>query len=285
MPQSPRKIRVTRFTETGVFYTKSASFLLKREAEHNLILGLCGNLLKQPTPAYHAVVERSGRVLAAALRTPPHNLILSHTSYPNALALIALDVYEMYGTIPGVIGTHAQLFAALWEKLSGQIPFLSAKQRIYQLEKARPITGVAGQMCHATEHHRELVLAWLNGFYRDTEDDDQRSREENERVADRFLKTPAAGLVLWEVDGQLVSMAGYTSPTPHGIRISAVYTPPEYRRNGYASACVTTLSQFLLSQGYKFCFLFTDLNNPTSNHIYQEIGYTPVRDVDIYEFI
>ena len=29
---------------------------------------------------------------------------------------------------------------------------------------------------------------------------------------------------------------------------------------------------------------FTDLANPTSNHIYQMIGYEPVRDVDVYRF-
>lgn len=249
------------------------------------MLGLCGNLLQQPAPAYHAVVERSGRVLAAALRTPPHNLILSQTSYPRTLSLIAQDVYKLYGSLPGVIGTHAQHFARLWEQLSGQIPFLSAKQRIYQLKKVTPVAGVAGQMCQVKETQREQVLKWLDGFYRDAEDDDQRTREDNEQVADRFLKRPAAGLVFWEVNGQPVSMAGYTSPTPHGIRISAVYTPPEHRQKGYASACVAALSQFLLEQGYKFCFLFTDLTNPTPNHIYQEIGYTPVRDVAVYEFI
>jgi predicted GNAT family acetyltransferase len=79
-------------------------------------------------------------------------------------------------------------------------------------------------------------------------------------------------------------MAGSTGPTPHGIRIGAVYTPPEYRQRGYASACVAYLSQMMLDSGRKFCFLFTDLSNPTSNHIYQQIGYEPVCDVDNYVF-
>jgi hypothetical protein len=61
-----------------------------------------------------------------------------------------------------------------------------------------------------------------------------------------------------------------------------VYTPPELRRRGYASHCVAELSRALLAEGYDFCALFTDLANPTSNHIYQEIGYRPVCDYDSY---
>lgn len=46
----------------------------------------------------------------------------------------------------------------------------------------------------------------------------------------------------------------------------------------YASACVAALSQLILDEGKEFCTLFTDLANPTSNHIYQQIGYRPVCD-------
>jgi predicted GNAT family acetyltransferase len=79
-------------------------------------------------------------------------------------------------------------------------------------------------------------------------------------------------------------MAGYTGPTPHGIRIGPVYTPPELRGRGYASALVAQMSQALLDAGRSFCFLFTNLANPTANHIYEEIGYQTVVDVDVYRF-
>ena len=62
------------------------------------------------------------------------------------------------------------------------------------------------------------------------------------------------------------------------MRINRVYTPPEFRGRGYASNLVASLSRHLLDSGRKFCFLFTELANPTSNKIYQQIGYHPVSD-------
>jgi predicted GNAT family acetyltransferase len=79
-------------------------------------------------------------------------------------------------------------------------------------------------------------------------------------------------------------MAAHTGPTPNGVRVGAVYTPPELRGRGYASACTAAVTQRLLADGRRFCFLFTDLSNPTSNSIYQKIGYRPVCDVDQYRF-
>ena len=80
-------------------------------------------------------------------------------------------------------------------------------------------------------------------------------------------------------------MALKIRPTPHGISVGGVYTPPEQRRHGYASSCVAALSQQLLDAGCEFCSLFTDLGNPTSNDIYQQIGYRPVCDTQEILFI
>jgi predicted GNAT family acetyltransferase len=79
-------------------------------------------------------------------------------------------------------------------------------------------------------------------------------------------------------------MAGFGGLTPNGIRIGPVYTPPDERRRGYGSALTAALTQQLLDGGRRFCFLFTDLANPTSNRIYQQIGYRAVSDVDLWVF-
>ncbi len=102
-------------------------------------------------------------------------------------------------------------------------------------------------------------------------------------MTDRWLAGRGRTLYLWE-DGDVVSLAGIGSPTPHGVRVGPVYTPPDRRGRGYASALVAGISQAALDAGRTFCFLFTDLANPTSNHIYETIGYRPVRDVDMWRF-
>jgi hypothetical protein len=81
-----------------------------------------------------------------------------------------------------------------------------------------------------------------------------------------------------------VSVVGAGGETPNGIRIGPVYTPPEVRNRGYASALTAAASADQLARGRRFCFLFTDLANPTSNKIYQAIGYEPVCDMDQYRF-
>ncbi|MDP8927425.1 MAG: GNAT family N-acetyltransferase, partial [Actinomycetota bacterium] len=75
-----------------------------------------------------------------------------------------------------------------------------------------------------------------------------------------------------------------TGPTPNGIRVGPVYTPPDLRNRGYASALVASLTQRELDAGRSFCFLYTDLANSTSNKIYQRIGYEPVTDISVYLF-
>ena len=100
---------------------------------------------------------------------------------------------------------------------------------------------------------------------------------------ERSAADPNGGVAIWE-DGEAVSLSGYGARTPHGIRIGPVYTPPELRGRGYASALVASLTQQLLSGGRDFCFLFTDLANPTSNSIYQRVGYRPVTDIEVWKF-
>ena len=68
-------------------------------------------------------------------------------------------------------------------------------------------------------------------------------------------------------------MSGYGGETPNGIRIGPVYTPPEQRGHGYATGLVAEQSRSLLAGGRRFCFLYTDLDNATSNALYRRIGY------------
>ena len=131
----------------------------------------------------------------------------------------------------------------------------------------------------AREEDFERVLEWGMGFNSDIGVDVPRDRME--LMMRSYINEER--LFIWE-HNEAVSTAGWAGPTPNGVRINFVYTPPEHRGHGYASACVAALSQQLLRSGRQFCFLFTDLANPTSNSIYQKIGYRPVCDFNKYVF-
>jgi predicted GNAT family acetyltransferase len=279
-------MHLTRFGEPADFAARAEAFLVAHEAHNNLLLGITAQLRDRPELnallPYFAIVESGGQVVVAAVMTPPWRLILSVTSEPAALDLLARDVRQAWPDTPGVTGPVpvSAWFAERWQALTGRSVARSMAERIYQLTHVNHPRGVAGAARRATEADRDLLTAWFEAFEQEafgTVLTDVASR------VDRFLVARTRGVYLWE-DGRAVSMAGFGGPTPHGIRVGPVYTPAEFRGRGYASACVARLSQDKLDSGLRYCFLFTDLNNPTSNHIYQVIGYEPVCDVDEYKF-
>ena len=278
---------VSRPRGPSEFEDEAASFLAAREAENNLILGLVSGLKRGrtfgPLPPFFAVARQNDGVVGAAMRTPPFNLILAAGTEPRALAPL-LDRFALETTdLTGVLGPKdlAKATTELWSARTGATAHLQMAERIYQLRTVIPPRPVAGRMRAARPSDRDVVARWLYAFGTEAQPHLEHSAEAARENADRWID--GGTLRLWE-DEAVVSMAGTSGPTPRGIRVGAVYTPPERRRRGYASALVAALSQEQLDAGKEFCFLYTDLANPTSNKIYQDIGYEPVADVDEYRF-
>jgi predicted GNAT family acetyltransferase len=171
-------------------------------------------------------------------------------------------------------------FAERWTKSTKRAHHLKTAERIFQLTTVIPPPRVGGRMRTATPDDQGLVTTWFAAFIREALREDGSAAG---TVAELWLSAPDRTLYLWE-DGPVVSMCGAAGRTPSGTRIGAVYTPPELRGRGYASNCVAAASRAQLDAGRRHCFLYTDLANPTSNHIYREIGYEPVCDVDEYRF-
>ena len=280
-------MRLTRHQDAEAFLGHAEPFLAAREAEHNLILGLSSRLRREPLlygePPYLAVVEAGGEVVAVALRTPPHNLVLSEIDRPGVIDPLVGDVREAFASLPGVVGPkeHAAEFASAWEAATGTTARLAIAQRVFRAESVDPPRDVPGRMRPVEDRDRDLAVRWAGEFVAEA-----LSRPEPESSAEfvaRRQADPDGGLVFWE-DGEPTCFAGFGGPTPNGIRIGPVYTPPDQRRRGYGTALTAALTQQLLAYGRRFCFLFTDLANPTSNNIYQRIGYRPVSDVDLWAF-
>jgi uncharacterized protein len=276
--------RIRRHSEGRSFLGAAGSFLLREEASNNLILGMASAIAEAsphgPSRPYLATVEVDLETVGCAARTPPHKLVITALPAP-AIDALASDVAEFYGRLPGVFGPEAAAatFAERWRRRTGDAVHRGIRNRIYEIERVLPAAREpAGRIRLAQTADRELVSAWIAAFSREAVPSERLNAAEV--AAERIDRE---SLFLWE-DAQPVSVASWSGKTPNGVRINLVYTPPEFRGRGFASACVRALTSRLLAQGNRFCFLFADLGNPTSNRIYQGIGYRSVCDMTHYEF-
>jgi predicted GNAT family acetyltransferase len=151
--------------------------------------------------------------------------------------------------------------------------------RIYQLSRVIAPRAVNGRMRLALPRERDVLVQWAQNF--GDEIGEPQTNQQATEMVERAIGDKR--LYVWDNEG-LRSMAAWSGPTTHGIRINLVYTPPELRGKGYASTCVAALSEAMLNSGRRFCYLFTDLSNPISNQLYQRIGYVPVCDFAEYRF-
>jgi predicted GNAT family acetyltransferase len=280
-------VEIRRIDSVDGFLAAAGAFLAAREAEHNLLLGICSGLQAiaagdaapdEPTPVFF-VATSGDRLVLAAVRTPPYNLVLSEVDDGTAVDALA---EELAGDdLPGVLGPaeHAAAFATRWGPANGRTPRLAMSERIFRLTSVRMPPLPPGCLRPATVVDRPLVVEWYEAFGQEALPGAPLANIE--RQVDRRMAE--GGIYLWHRDAP-VSMAVAGSRTPNGSRVGPVYTPPERRRQGYASACVAAVSQAQLDAGRSFVFLFTDLANPTANHIYREIGFEPVRDVESWLF-
>jgi len=271
-----------RYADVEDFLAAAGDFLVAREAEHNLLLGVCQQVRDTPdafsAAPYFATISEGDQICAVALQTPPFQLVISEVGDPAAIPLLADDLVGR--DLPGAVGPVEHVRALMDERTARGAPpaHLTTSERIFQLTAVTPPPPIPGHARIAGPADRALVARWLDAFIREALEDEP---SDVEAMTDRWISRRGRTLHLWE-DGQVVSLAGVGSRTPNGVRIGPVYTPPEARNRGYASALVATISQAELDAGRRFCFLFTDLANPTANHIYQTIGYEPVRDVDMW---
>ncbi len=272
---------LVRHAGPGDFLQRAESWLLASEAEHNLHLSLA--YVRRDAGATGAdvlfgTVEQDGDLVGCVIRTPPHKLLITSMP-PEAAPDIVGPVAELYDEIPAVLGPadSAVAVASAWTALKGGGWETGMQQRIYRLDQVEPVRPVPGAMRLATMDDLELLTDWGTGFARDAGHGFLLAREQVNRMIER--QDPH----IWQ-DESPASMAVAQGATPNGCRVGYVYTPPELRGRGYASALVARLSQRMLDSGMTFCVLYTDLGNPTPNAIYQRIGYNAicdVRDIDI----
>jgi predicted GNAT family acetyltransferase len=273
-------LTVTQHRDPSEFWEAAYRFLIEAEVENGLMMRVVRGLIGDPAcrsgGVFLATVDDGLRVIGAAIMTPPHPLLLSHPVVGVVEALVeairgaGIDLAGVLGPVAGV-----ERFVAAWQP---DAP-LRMRLRLYRAVKVVPPERPAsGRLRAATVHDLDLVVNWMMQFARETGVD-----HEAANLRDGLMASLAEErLFLWE-DGECVSMAQILQGVPNATGINGVYTPENYRGRGYASAAVAELSSRQLAIGNRYCFLFADLANASTNRIYPRIGYEAVCDFHHYQ--
>lgn len=281
--------KFTIFSDAQAFLDRTLDDLAKDETRNNLVLGLALRLREdlhaytEQDPLMAVVSDDHGKNSAMAIMTPPFPMIVqSEPVDPDALETLANGLLSNGWQLPGVNGEAeaSDVFIQIWRKKTGQEARLLMTLRAYELRKVEELDYPPGKMRVADENDAQTAMEMLNAM-------------RNELIAQPGSATTLESALrnirqrrtfFWVVDGEVASITIANRPQIKGICISGVYTPPEFRRKGYARALVAEVSKEMLSRGFELTNLFTDLSNPTSNKIYQEVGYRPICDYHQYSF-
>ena len=228
-------------------------------------------------PGHWFLIQDGEQPVGAAMYTPPYDLFLTPVPDAEAATTALAETVARAGLAPsGVYGPVAvvKAFLAAWRRRTGQDGRIIGTDRLYEIDSPPAGPDVTGAARPVTEADLELAAAWLHEF--EVEVEHGPVTDDPQRIVRRRL---ARGhLLLWVSDDEPVSMAAISRPIAGAARIGAVFTPKEHRGKGFGSAVTAAATRQGFADGAERCLLYADLANPTSNHIYQAIGFRPVGD-------
>lgn len=231
--------------------------------------------------------DEAGHVCGAAMRTAPAPIAaLFVLPMPDDAAReLARELHARGEVVRGVNGAlpAARLTAEAAAGLAGGDATVVMHTRLFELAELNVPGAPPGQLRAPHPEEAQLLAEWIGAFL--VEADEQAGREPGTEHGelpglDDILERIADGrLWVWaDSDDRPVHLTGVNPPSFGVRRIAPVYTPKEHRGRGYASAAVAEISRRILADGHRAC-LFTDQANPTSNAVYERLGYRPVVDM------
>jgi hypothetical protein len=280
-------MKYTRYDDVKEFYRDTYDILMRHEVQNLIPLGnvIIGNKgedkegWRDPANWFMATVSDGSGIILTAVMTPPHNLTFYATDNIKNAAALEYLIDEMINAdipFPGVMGekTLTEMFAQMYTAKKNTGYTVETDLRLYELTQLSP-DAKPGTVRLARESDMAFLPYWNEAFISECFGNPIHVSEDA-KVYHSIIERKKRYIM--EVNGTPVCMASINREMETVCGIAAVYTPPYFRKKGYASACVAAVSQIVLDRGFKKCVLYTDLTNPTSNSIYMKIGYKPVGD-------
>ena len=264
-------------------FRATAEPLYRRDPVVNTVELTLLNAGKVPADSLLLSVSGADVPVAAALQTPPYPLVCN--GIPSHISrMVATELVRFRPDLNGVRGRRdlAMAFADAWASVSGHPGTVTTREMLYRLGTLRAPQGVSGVHRHATRADRALLADWVELFFVETF-----SHQRDDAAGERFVDNANSvgdRFVLWEVDGTPVSMAMVRAPTAGVSRIGPVFTLQSVRGRGHGSAVTAAAATLARRDGVDDVVLFADLAKPTSNAIYQRIGFEAVADSMRVEF-
>jgi GNAT superfamily N-acetyltransferase len=253
------------------------AFLTSRPVEHNLIATMLDTGVDEAHGRYWWVLN-DGAVEAVAVQLPPDQQVQLTPCSPAVVAAL-LDAITLEGVeASGVFAeaATAATFAGQWAERRHIRARPVDGGRLYRVDKLTANDSAPGDLRLAGLDDHSLATDWLAAFY------DTGPGPHPDPAAGAADAISGGRLAFWEDGEQTVAVAGAARPVAGVTRVRWVYTPPEHRRRGYGTAMVAALTAVLLKGEADTCILYTQLENPTSNAIYQRLGYRAASEVLTY---
>jgi len=279
-------VKIISTNDAKAFFEKTQQILEKDEINGSLINGIIKKVIsnknaygdKEP---WFFIGYNEEEISVLAIMTPPYKMLIYGNFEKDVINGLIVEIDSKNIFIPGITGENkiTEYFVMEWIRKHNCRYKVDTNLRLFILQNVNNYTKPTGIFRKGELSELDTIYPLRKYF----------SIECNEPVNDTIIYESLKNSIkqeevyVWE-DGSIVAMAVKTRPTENGMTVGGVYTLKEHRQKGYATALVSELSQNILNFGKKFCILYTDLSNPTSNSIYQKIGYKPVVDSISYSF-
>lgn len=277
-----------RYNKLEDFMKENFELILEKEWLNCLMVGNCleGEKIGIDGWILAKVIQNSKTELIMLYRKPWKLILYSPTDNTSdeLYKFAAEEVYKQDNNLLGVNAEReiAHKFARYYCNAANKQYRLVTPLKILVLEKMLPMQKVNEVTFRkATENDREILTQYIKGFNKDALSEEMTDEDANKKF-ETYLER---GYYILEKEGKIVSQAVFSRKLMKGKCISGVYTPKEERGKRYAYNLVYTLSKKCLDEGAKYCVLYTDADNPISNHVYEKIGYEKRVECEELEFI